>query len=238
MLLRWCSWRQVLLVWASLALLSALAYSFRGRGGDFPGRLPGMPSVRRILGTPSFWIMVFLFSMAMGGNAGIYAMLPLFLTDDHGMALSRANTLVGLSQVSGLLVMGIAGWLTDRIGQKRTMAAALLTAGLATLLIGLLKGQWLLTIIFIQPALLSTFFPAAFAALTRVAPPHLRSVTSALGPPTAFLIGGGLLPMLIGYLGAHYTFSAGIVLAGIFMLLGPLLMLRLRLGQYDDQSGC
>jgi NNP family nitrate/nitrite transporter-like MFS transporter len=238
MLLRWCSWRQVLLVWASLALLSALAYSLRGRGGDFPGRLPGMPSVRRILGTPSFWIMVLLFSMAMGGNAGIYAMLPLFLTDDHGMALSRANTLVGLSQVSGLLVMGIAGWLTDRIGQKRTMAAALLTAGLATLLIGLLRGQWLLTIIFIQPALLSTFFPAAFAALTRVAPPHLRSVTSALGPPTAFLIGGGLLPLLIGYLGAHYTFSTGIVLAGIFMLVGPLLMLRLRLGQYDDQSGC
>jgi NNP family nitrate/nitrite transporter-like MFS transporter len=132
----------------------------------------------------------------------------------------------------------VAGWITDRVGQKPAMLAALLSAGLATVLIGTLKGGWLVVMIFIQPAMLSSFFPAAFGALSRIAPPSLRSVTSALGPPVSFLIGGGILPAVIGYMGEHYTFSAGIVLAGGFMLAGPLLIIFLKLGQYDNQAGC
>jgi NNP family nitrate/nitrite transporter-like MFS transporter len=85
---------------------------------------------------------------------------------------------------------------------------------------------------------LSSFFPASFGALSRIAPPALRSVTNALGPPLAFLVGGGMLPVAIGYLGETYTFSIGIVMAGCFMLTGPLLLLFLKLGQYDDQAGC
>ncbi|MGB5985795.1 MAG: hypothetical protein WBG37_10860, partial [Desulfobacterales bacterium] len=61
---------------------------------------------------------------------------------------------------------------------------------------------------------------------------------NALGPPVSFLLGAGLLPTLIGHLGATYTFAHGIILAGAFILLGPLLTLFLRLGQYDDQAGC
>lgn len=237
-LLNWFSWRIVLVILAGLAILSALVYTFAGRGGDFPGRLPGPSNVRFILSQPSFYIMVLLFAMAMGGNAGIYAMLPLFLVNEHGMDLNRANTLIGLSQISGLLMVFLAGWMTDRVGQKTAMAGFLLLAGLLTLGIGLLNGIPLLIVIFIQPALVSAFFPGAFAAMSRIAPPALRSVTNALGPPSAFLVGGGLLPALIGYFGETYTFSAGIMLAGFFMLGGPLLVLFLKLGRYDDQAGC
>ena len=232
------SWRAVLMIWACIALLSALAYTFKGRGGDFPGQLPNKSNVRIIVAKPSFWIMVLLFSMAMGGNAGIYAMLPLFLVNEHGMDLTNANMLIGFSQVSGLLMVFAAGWITDKIGQKPTMVVTLLTAGISTILIGILEGGWLIAIIFIQPALLSSFFPGAFAALSRIAPPSMRSVTNALGPPTAFLIGGGMLPTLIGYMGESYSFSAGILLAGCFMSIGPFLIFFLKLGQYDDESGC
>jgi MFS transporter, NNP family, nitrate/nitrite transporter len=238
LLLNWFSWRYVLMIWAALALFSALLYTLRGTGGDFSGQLPSLANINAVLSKYSFWIMVLLFAMAMGGNAGIYAMLPLFLVNEHGMDLTHANTILGLSQVSGLLMVFVAGWITDRVGQKPAMLAALLTAGMATVLIGLLKGGWLVVMIFIQPAMLSSFFPAAFAALSRIAPPSLRSVTNALGPPVSFLIGGGILPALIGYLGDHYTFSAGIMLAGGFMVAGPILILFLKLGQYDNQAGC
>jgi len=181
---------------------------------------------------------VLLFAMAMGGNAGIYAMLPLFLVNDHGMDLARANTLIGLSQTTGLVMVFLAGWITDKIGQKPTMAMMLLAAGLSTVLIGILDGGWLVVVIFIQPAVLSSFFPGAFAALSRIAPPSMRSVTNALGPPTAFLIGGGILPAVIGYMGETHTFSAGIILAGGFMLVGPILVYFLTLGQYDSEGGC
>jgi NNP family nitrate/nitrite transporter-like MFS transporter len=238
MLLNWFSWRNVLLLWAAIILLSALAYSFGGRGGDFPGQLPGPKSIKPIVTKPAFWIMVLLFSMAMGGNAGIYAMLPLFFVNERGFDLASANMLIGLSQLPGVVMVFVAGWITDKIGQKPTMIITLLATAILTVLLGVAKGKVLIIVLFLQPALLSSFFPAAFAALSRIAPPSMRSVTNALGPPLAFLIGGGTLPAIIGYMGTAYTFSMGIIAVGCFIALGPFLVFFLKLGQYDDQSGC
>lgn len=238
LLMNWFSWRMVLVVWSSAALVSAVAYTMRGRGGDFTGQLPKLENIKEVVSKPAFWIMVLLFAMAMGGNAGIYSMLPMFLVTERGMELGWANTLIGLSQAAGLIMVIIAGFVTDRIGQKNTMTISLLCAGIATVLLGILPGGWLVLVLFIQPMVLNSFFPSAFGALARVAPPTMRSVTNSLGPPTAFLIGGGIIPSVIGYLGETYTFSSGIVLAGCFILIGPLLLRFLQVGQYDDQSGC
>lgn len=237
-LLNWFTWRYVLVLWALLALASALVYSYRGKGGDFPGQLPSPQNVKQIIAKPSFWIMVLLFAMAMGGNAGIYSMLPLFFVNERGFDLTWANTLIGLSQTSGVIMVFVAGWITDRIGQIPSMVITLLATAILTVLLGLLENAALVIVLFLQPAVLSSFFPAAFAALSRIAPPSMRSVTNALGPPLAFLIGGGVLPAVIGYMGETYTFSLGIVAAGCFMAVGPLLLFFLKLGQYDDQSGC
>jgi NNP family nitrate/nitrite transporter-like MFS transporter len=238
LLLNWFTWRYVLLSWAAIALASAAVFTFRGKGGQFPGQLPSPGNMRIILSNPSFYIMVLLFAMAMGGNAGIYAMLPLFFVNERGMDLTVANTVIGLSQVSGIVMVFVAGWVTDKIGQKPAMAAALAAAAIFTVLLGLLRGPILLVVLFVQPAVLSSFFPAAFGALSRIAPPALRSVTNALGPPAAFMIGGGILPAVIGYLGETYSFATGIILAGCFMLMGPVLVYFLQLGQYDNQAGC
>jgi NNP family nitrate/nitrite transporter-like MFS transporter len=237
-LLNFFTWRIVLIIGGFVGIGLATAYSLKGKGGDFPGQLPSLPNIKIILGKPSFYLMVLLFAMAMGGNAGIFAMLPLFLVNEHGFTIEKANTLIGFSQVAGWLMVYAAGMITDRVGQKATMAAVLLTAGITTLLIGLLDRGWLIVAIFAQPILVNSFFPGAFGALSRIVPPHLRSVTNALGPPFAFLIGGGILPAVIGYMGETYTFAAGIMLAGAFMLLGPALVYFLKLGQYDDQTGC
>lgn len=154
------------------------------------------------------------------------------------MDLTFANTMVGRSQVSGVVMVFVAGWMTDKVGQKPTMVVSLLAAAVLTILLGRLHGGFLLAALFIQPAVLSSFFPAAFGVLARIAPPALRSVTNALGPPFAFLIGGGVLPAAIGYLGELYSFSAGIMMAGGFMMIGPVMAFFLKLGQFDDQSGC
>ena len=61
------------------------------------------------------------------------------------------NTLIGFSQVTRLLMVFVAGWITDRVGQKSTMTVVLLAAGIATILIGLLDGGRLTVVIFVQP---------------------------------------------------------------------------------------
>ena len=237
-LLHWLNWRQVLLCWAILALLSALLYTLYGRGGEFPGRPVSPTNVKRIGALPSFWIMVALFAVAMGGNAGIFAMLPLFFVAEKGFELGWANTLIGLSQFSGLAVVFFAGLLTDRIGQKRVMALSLSGSALLTITIALADGWLLITALFLQPAVLTAFFPAAFGALARIAQPSMRSVTSALGPPLAFLFGGGLIPLLIGSLAESISFAAGVLVAGSVMLLALPLLYYLRVGQFDAEAGC
>jgi NNP family nitrate/nitrite transporter-like MFS transporter len=237
-LLRWFTWREIVLLWAGIALLSAFLYSFLGKGGEFPGRTVSIQNVKVVGSTRSFWIMVALFAMAMSGNAGIFAMLPLYFVTERGFDLGTANTLIGLSQISGLVMVFFAGWLTDRVGQKRIIALSLLSAGILTVLLSCTKGWLLILVLFLQPVVLTAFFPAGFAALSRIAPPSLRSVTSATGPPLAFLIGGGVTPLFLGHFAQAYTFANGIFFAGCFLLLGPFLVFFVNLGKYDDQPGC
>jgi len=55
--------------------------------------------------------------------------------------------------------------------------------------------------------------------------------------PIAFFIGAGVFPALYGYLGQTHSFSLGLVLAGGFMLVGPLFAFALRFVE-TDQEGC
>lgn len=238
LLLRWFSWREIVLIWAGLALFSAFLYCFLGKGGEFPGRPVNMQNVRIVGSTGSFWLMVVLFALAMSGNAGIFAILPLYFVTERGFDLSTANTLIGFSMLSGIVMIFFAGWITDRIGQKMVMTFSLLLTGILTVLISCTEGWLLILVLFLQPAVLTAFFPAGFAALSRIAPPAMRSVTNATGPPFAFLIGGGVTPLLLGYFAQSYTFSAGILIAGCFIFLAPVLVYFVKLGVYDDQSGC
>jgi len=237
-LIVWFSWHTILVGLGVAALITVAAYWRYGCGGLFPGQLPNPVIVKTLLSKGSFWIMVLLFAMAMGATAGLFSMMPLFLVNERGMDLSAANTLVGLSQLSGLFMAFCGGWLADRFGQKATIAVLLILAGICTVLIGSLQDIWMVVVIFVQPALITAFYPAAFAAVSRIAPPSMRSVSSALAPSTAFLIGGGLIPTLIGYAGQASSFAIGISLLGCFIMVGPVLVIFLRLGQYDEEAGC
>ncbi|MGD9321367.1 MAG: MFS transporter [Desulfobacteraceae bacterium] len=238
LLIPWFSWRSILVMWGALSLLSAFVYLGSRQGGHFPGQLPRPGIVKSIINRSSFWIMVGLFAMAIGGTFGLYTMLPLFLINERGMDFTWANTLLGLSQISGLFVVFLSGWITDHIGQKRMMTFVLLSAGVLTIFIGTLGGGFLVVLIFLQPAFLTPFFPAAFAALSRIAPPHMRSVATGMAIPSAFVIGGGFIPTFLGYTGETYTFSTGIRVVGALMMSVTILVTFLKLGQYDAEEGC
>lgn len=237
-LLEWMTWREVLLVWGGLSLISALLYSYWGEGGDFPGRPLNFSNFKKLSKIPSFWMLVLLFSMAMAGNAGIFSMLPLFFVKERGFDLGTANLLLGLSQLSGLTMVFVAGMLADRFGLKLMMGAALGGAALLTLAIGVLEGVPLVVALFLQSAVLTAFFPTGYAAMARVSHPSLRSVTSAVGSSLAFLLGAGGVPLVIGHFATFSTFSAGIIAAGVYMLVGVPFVFLLKLGEYEGAPGC
>ena len=238
LLLEWLTWREVLLVWGTLSLISAGFYSYFGEGGDFPGKPLNFSNLKKLYKLPSFWMLMLLFSMAMAGNAGIFSMLPLFFVKERGFELGDANLLLGLSQLAGLSVVFFAGMLADKFGVKLMMGVSLCGAALLTVAIGLLEGIPLIVALFLQSAVLTAFFPTGFAAMARVSHPSLRSVTSAVGTSVAFLLGAGGVPLVIGHMGTFSTFSAGIILTGVYMLVGLPLVFLLRLGDYEGAAGC
>jgi NNP family nitrate/nitrite transporter-like MFS transporter len=237
LLLSWFSWQTIMAILGGISIAVGLAFLRFGRCGDFPGHAPRPADVKVVISKRSFWIMVVLFALAMGGSVGIYTMLPLFLVNERGFDRDLANTLLGLSRVSGLFMAFIAGWFTDRLGEKTFIFIIMLTAGVSTIMLGALSGMWLLVIIFVQPAILGCYFTAGFAALARIVQPNFRNIAAAFTMPTAFLFGGGLLPTVIGYMGEVYSFGLGIVMIGCLTVVVSWLVLFLDLIEKMEE-GC
>lgn len=229
LLLSWFSWRAPLLCIAVFSIVASFTLMFFGKFGDFPGDAPNLSFAKSIFQNRSFWIMIILFALGMGGQVGVYAMLPLYLVSEGGMSAELSNTLLGMSQVTALFMTFFSGWVIDRIGEKRVIALSLIFSGIITIFLGVLSGTGLKIVVFLQPALIVCFFPAAFASLSRIVQPNLRSLASAWVTPTAFILGGGLFPVALGYMGQTYTFGLGMVLSGCLLILGSVLVYFLTL---------
>jgi NNP family nitrate/nitrite transporter-like MFS transporter len=116
----------------------------------------------------------------------------------------------------------LAGWGTDRLGTQTTLFGVFFLTGLTTVLLGPTEGSWLVLMIVLQPLLAASFFPAGFAALSMVVPATIRNVAVSFTIPFAYVLGGGLIPMLIGIAGDMGSFGVGIVLAGALIFLGAI----------------
>lgn len=230
-------WRSFIILLGAFSLFVGMAFLVFGKCGDFPGDSPNPAALKQIIRLPSFWLVVLLFMMALAGSVGLFTVMPLYLITERGMDKTLANTVLGFAQISGFLAALAGGWFADRVGPKWAMAILLAAGGAANIFLGVSSDTWLVIVLFIQPALTGSFFPAAFSALSRIAPPNLRSVVASVAIPVAFLIGVGVFPALYGHLGQTHSFSLGFILAGSLMLLGPLFVSSLKFIEHD-QEGC
>jgi NNP family nitrate/nitrite transporter-like MFS transporter len=224
-LMIWFSWRGVVALVGVAAVVAGGVFICFGRGGAFLGQPPSPKNLRLILANPSFWIMVVFFSAGIGASMGVYTMLPLYLVAGEGLERSFANTLVALSRIAGLGAIYLAGWTADRMGLRRIMGVTFLAAGMATVLLGSLHGTWIIPLLFLQPVLVSSSFPAGLAALSKIAPPQVNNVVVSLSMAISYIFGAGAIPAGIGFLGEHGFFSLGFILVGL-LLLGFVILLK------------
>lgn len=222
-LLLWMSWRSVLIVTGMMSVLLGFNFMKFSKVSDFPGQAPMFNALVPLFRSRSFWIMIVLFTAGVTGTMGIYAMLPLYLVNEHGMLQSQANTLITVSRILTLPMPFVAGWASDRYGMKKTLTAVLMVTGAATLGIGLFSGTGLQIAVFLQPLLSVCFFPPAFSALSNIGAKETRNIMVSFTIPSAFLMGGGGSPILIGMLADNGLFPAGIVSAGVAVSAAALL---------------
>jgi NNP family nitrate/nitrite transporter-like MFS transporter len=230
-LLHWFIWRNVLFLIGIVSVIMGFVFVHFGKGGNFLGESPNFSSIKLIVEIPAFWILIFLFGLAITGSLGIYNMLPLYLVTEHGLSQEWANSLVGISRISTLGMAFLSGWATDKLGPKTIMVSAFLITGILTLLLGIVSTNWIAIVVFLQPMLAVCFFPAGFAALSSISTPENRNVAISLTIPIAFVIGGGAVPALIGIMADEGYFAWSISLAGALILIGFFLSLFLKLSE-------
>lgn len=232
-LLLWVSWRAVFaLIGLSSLLVGAVLACFI-HGGEFPGESPSLKSVWMFFTERSFWIMIVLFSLGISGFLGLYTMLPLYLVTEQGIDREWANILLSLSRVSGLIMVFIGGWATDRFGSRRIIQGVFFLSGTMTVLLGLASGSWLIIIVFLQALLAVCFPPAALVALSSIGKQEARNVAVSFTIPFAFLIGAGAVPTGIGIMADAGYFALGISLLGTLIIMGSILpgYLKFRLNE-------
>lgn len=216
----WLSWSHGLLVFGVLLVVVGIAYGLWAKPGAGYGVKPDIAVCRSIISTREFWLMVLLFSLGICSTLGIYTMLPLYLVVDRNLGQVEANNLVALSRIGAVIMPLAGGWLGDRFGNRLVMTLVLFAGGLLTIPIGLLSGTSMLFFIILQPMLAVCFFPSGFTVLSRIGPAGGGNVAVSLCIPLSFLLGGGVIPLLIGVIGDYLTLGAGFIFAGVVISCG------------------
>jgi MFS family permease len=141
------------------------------------------------------------------------------------MARVSANLVTGLSRISALGSVFLAGALADRIGRTHTVRFSLVGAGTCAVLLGVLRGPWITPpLLFLQAAFAAAFYPAGFSLLSSVFLLPVRNVAVSMVLILAMLGGGGGVPPFVGFLADHWSFSFAFGAAGLVTLASVLLL--------------
>ncbi len=201
-------------------LLLAAVYALRGPRTLRPGMPPVLGNIKTIVTRPAFWIIVILFTLAVGVEVGVYNMVPAFLVMEKGVSRETANIILGASRAVSLVFLPATGWIIGRIGYRRTLALCLLGTGISTVLAGYGPLWWTVGMLTLQPIFVVCFFPVGFSVLAMVCPKATGDLSVSLTVMCTSIVGAGLIPALLAWSGERFSFALSFVLFGvaIFMI--------------------
>ena len=112
---------------------SAAAVQVEPEGGDW--------EVRDALRSRAFWVLAAGTTLRMGVQGAIFVhFIPLLVW--KGVEQQTAANLLGLFAGCSVPVILLTGWLSDRLGRQRVLAACYVTAALGLLLLNVVHGTW------------------------------------------------------------------------------------------------
>jgi MFS family permease len=175
------------------------------------------------------WVMGLLWIASNMFCNSIFAILPLFLVKERGVAFDYANTLIGISRCGGIFVTILFGFLADRFGIRRILTLSIFATGLSTVAIALVHSiPFLLGILVFQAVVSLAFFPLALAAVSKLTSPAERSTVTGVVLSIGVVFGSGISPFLLGVIADHLSFQVGILGVGVVTTVSCLLVRLLR----------
>jgi MFS transporter, NNP family, nitrate/nitrite transporter len=228
-LLRFFSWRDGLAAVGFVQIFMGGLFFLVGKGGREKGAPPHLRAMHGIIKRPAFWIMVVLFITSIGASMGVYALMPLFMVSEIGLAREFANLLIGLSRAFGIVVFFAWGLISNRVSPQNALVIFLGANALLTLLMGAFPGPVTTTVLLLfQTAAVACLFVVNFTVLSLTFAADMRAIAVSLVIFIGMILGGGTLPSAIGYWAEAFSFSSGFILLGLFFLSALILFFRFR----------
>lgn len=231
-LLKVLSWREVLMTMGVISIMMGILFLASGQGGIGKGEPPRLEHISRVLRREGFWRVAALLTTGIGLNLGVYALLPVFLVSEGGMARETANLVTGLSRACGIPVLFFSGAVADRMGPPRAGTLFLATIATFTLLLGWVRGPlWTPLLVFLQASSVPSLMPVGLTMSSAIFPSSFRNVGVSLVALIGFVLGGGLIPSGMGFWAERFSFSSSFLLLGILSLVVSFFFWRGGLGR-------
>lgn len=221
MLLPLLPWQQIVQLLAVFVFLGTVLFVVSGTDDVKNNSPPDLQLCRQLVFRSDFWLMTLLFSLGITGTVGIYSVLPALLVNVHSFDEQSANLLISMSRIPAIAAALAGGFMADRFGNRRVVCWTLFCTGGVTVLLGM-HMEFVRFYVYMQALLGVSFFPAAFAILSRTCPLESRSITVSFTVPLAFVFGGGIIPAFITAMADRGWFEAGIVITGLLIVAGGL----------------
>ena len=110
-----------------------------------------------------------------------FDLIPVFLTDIHGVSLERIGFMDGVYGLALLLTLYPAGWLVDRTSENKVIALAIIAGALSRLVLALSTDVWGFTLSFaLQGIGFGLFAPSGSSLISKAVPQNLRGVAYGL----------------------------------------------------------
>ena len=222
--LRFLEWRSLLSILGGACII-ATAFFWIFTSDVRPQKEPGV-SLFSVMRRLDFWIIAFVWTLAVCSGLGIYSVTPLFLVKERGLSMELANSVFGVSRVGGLLFIILAGFLADRYGAKRVLFLVILLTGLCTIGLAMVRTfPLLVTMLVAQGTLCTGFFPVGHMIVSGLTTLRERSIFVGGVLAIGGICGAGLTPVGLGAIADVRDFQSGILVVGV---IGCLSCLSLR----------
>ena len=171
---------------------------------------PALRDFRKVLANPHLWLLSFLFCCFNAAFVAFVTWGPTFLNTHRGVSLAEAGFQISLASVLAIIACPTAGWVSDRIGSRKTIMVwpMLLIAALFPFYYG--AGRVFFSFLVIALGFVSGFVPTGvFAgAVEIVADERLSGMAMAviqIGQNAGMLLGPVLFGWLVDYTGGWAT---------------------------------
>lgn len=219
-------WRGLVAFMGWLSIAAGVVFYFIAKGGDYPAAPVSFKGVKAVLKEPKLWLFTWLMGLAISGEFAPYSVLSLHMENERALAGDAAAFLLSVSRIAAPFAVLGGGFVTARLGARRTLAICLAAYAAGMFLMTTPFLPLFVIGMFMQPLFTAMVFPPIFTMLAEAFPVSSQPLLLAVGMPLASFMGVGFMPFALGLWGEYASFKAGFFMMGCLVALSfPLLRL-------------